>query len=60
MSNAPWSIRKLRELPAAQRSVIVLVDLEGESQRSAAQRLGWSEDAVRGRLARAAPPSASA
>ncbi len=45
--------QEIAQLPAAQRSVIVLVDLEGESQRSAAQRLGWSEDAVRGRLARA-------
>jgi RNA polymerase sigma factor (sigma-70 family) len=45
--------QEIAQLPAAQRSVIVLVDLEGQSQRSAARRLGWSEDAVRGRLARA-------
>ncbi len=52
--------QEIARLPAAQRSVIVLVDLQGESQRSAACRLGWSEDAVRGRLARPVLPSASA
>jgi RNA polymerase sigma factor (sigma-70 family) len=44
---------EIADLPARQRCVIVLVDLEGETQSEAARRLGWSENAVRGRLARA-------
>jgi RNA polymerase sigma factor (sigma-70 family) len=44
---------EIARLPAPQRRVIVLVDLEGETQSEAARRLGWSEAAVRGRLARA-------
>jgi RNA polymerase sigma-70 factor (ECF subfamily) len=39
-------------LPSTQRWVVVLVDLEGQTQSEAARRLGWSEGAVRGRLAR--------
>ena len=44
---------EIAQLPARQRCVIVLVDLEGQTQSEAARRLGWSENAVRGRLARA-------
>ncbi len=43
---------EIAHLPAPQRCVIVLVDLEGQTQSEAARRLGWSENAVRGRLAR--------
>ncbi len=44
---------EIAHLPAKQRAVIVLVDLEGQTQSEAARRLGWSEGSVRGRLARA-------
>ena len=50
--NAPrWTKRSLG--CPRQRCVLVLVDLEGQSQGEAARRLGWSEGSVRGRLARA-------
>jgi RNA polymerase sigma factor (sigma-70 family) len=44
---------EIAHLPAPQRCVIVLVDLEGQTQNEVAHLFGWSEDAVRGRLARA-------
>jgi RNA polymerase sigma factor (sigma-70 family) len=44
---------EISRLSATHRSVVVLVDLEGQTQSEAARRLGWSEGAVRGRLARA-------
>ena len=44
---------EISRLSATHRLVVVLVDLEGQTQSEAARRLGWSEGAVRGRLARA-------
>ncbi len=40
-------------LPAPHRAAIVLCDLEGRGHHEAARLLGWSEGALRGRLARA-------
>jgi RNA polymerase sigma factor (sigma-70 family) len=40
-------------LPVALRSAVVLCDLEGLTYQEAAERLGWTPDTVRGRLARA-------
>ena len=44
---------EIARLPTSQRAAIVLCDLEGLSQRDAARTLGWSEGALRGKLARA-------
>jgi RNA polymerase sigma factor (sigma-70 family) len=44
---------EISHLSVTHRSVVVLIDLEGQTLREAARRLGWSEGAVRGRLARA-------
>jgi RNA polymerase sigma-70 factor (ECF subfamily) len=40
-------------LPEALRAAVVLCDLEGLTYQQAAERLGWTHDTVRGRLARA-------
>src|SRR5262249_48135651 len=45
--------QEIARLSSAHRAVLVLCDLEGRSQQDAAQLLGWSEGALRGRLARA-------
>ncbi len=45
--------QELARLPASDRAVIVACDLEGQAQEQAARRLGLSEGALRGRLARA-------
>ncbi len=45
--------REIARLPAAHRAAIVLCDLEGRTMEDAALQLGWSEGALRGRLARA-------
>ncbi len=45
--------REIARLSASHRAAIVLCDLEGRSSQDAARLLGWSEDALRGRLARA-------
>ncbi len=44
---------EIARLSSAHRSALVLCDLEGRSQQDAARFLGWSEGALRGRLARA-------
>jgi RNA polymerase sigma factor (sigma-70 family) len=44
---------EVARLSASHRAAIVLCDLEGQSQQDAARLLGWSEGALRGRLARA-------
>jgi RNA polymerase sigma factor (sigma-70 family) len=44
---------EIARLPTAHRTVIVLCDLEGQTQHDAARLLGWSEGSLRGRLARA-------
>jgi RNA polymerase sigma factor (sigma-70 family) len=44
---------EIARLSASFRAAIVLCDLEGCSQHDAARQLGWSEGALRGRLARA-------
>jgi RNA polymerase sigma factor (sigma-70 family) len=46
-------LEELERLPDRLRSVVVLCHLEGLTYEAAAQRLGLSEGAVRGRLARA-------
>jgi RNA polymerase sigma factor (sigma-70 family) len=45
--------QEIGRLSAIHRAAVVLCDLEGRSQQDAAQLLGWSEGALRGRLARA-------
>lgn len=45
--------REIARLSSAHRAAVILCDLEGRSQQDAARLLGWSEDALRGRLARA-------
>jgi len=40
-------------LPASHRAAIVACDLQGQTQNDAAGALGWSEGALRGKLARA-------
>ena len=45
--------QEIARLSSAQRTALVLCDLEGRSQQDAARHLGWSEGALRGRLARA-------
>jgi RNA polymerase sigma factor (sigma-70 family) len=45
--------RELDALPGVYRAAVVACDLEGLTRREAAARLGWSEGAVAGRLARA-------
>ena len=50
----PAAIRaEVDRLPDALRRPVVLCDLEGLTRPEAARRLGWTEGAVRGRLARA-------
>ncbi|MHB1557650.1 MAG: sigma-70 family RNA polymerase sigma factor [Isosphaeraceae bacterium] len=44
---------EIARLSSAHRAAVILCDLEGRSQQDAARLLGWSEDALRGRLARA-------
>jgi RNA polymerase sigma factor (sigma-70 family) len=44
---------EIARLSAAHRAAVVLCDLEGQTQHEAARVLGWSEGALRGRLARA-------
>jgi RNA polymerase sigma factor (sigma-70 family) len=44
---------EIARLPTAHRTAIVLCDLQGQTQHDAARLLGWSEGALRGRLARA-------
>ena len=44
---------EIARLSAPHRAAVVLCDLEGQTQHEAARRLGWSEGALRGRLARA-------
>ncbi len=45
--------QEIARLSSAHRTALVLCDLEGRSQQDAARLLGWSEGALRGRLARA-------
>jgi len=45
--------REIAQLSAAHRAAIVLCDLEGQTMEDAALQLGWSQDSLRGRLARA-------
>jgi RNA polymerase sigma factor (sigma-70 family) len=56
---SPWSElrpiidQELGRLPDKYREPIILCDLEGQTRKAAAQRLGWSEGTLSGRLARA-------
>ncbi len=45
--------QEIARLSSAHRTALVLCDLEGRSPQDAARLLGWSEGALRGRLARA-------
>jgi RNA polymerase sigma factor (sigma-70 family) len=45
--------RELAALPDVYRTAVVLCDLEGLSRKDAAERLGWSEGTLSGRLFRA-------
>ncbi|HVL13664.1 MAG TPA: RNA polymerase sigma factor, partial [Gemmata sp.] len=45
--------RAVRKLPEVYRAAVVACDLEGLSRRDAAERLGWKEGTLSGRLARA-------
>ncbi len=45
--------RELERLPEAYRAAVVLCDLEGLPRRAAADRLGWPEGTLSGRLFRA-------
>jgi hypothetical protein len=44
---------ELRRLPERYRAVVMLCDLEGLTQKQAADQLGWPDGTVRSRLARA-------
>src|SRR5262249_52778872 len=44
--------QELNRLPAAYRAAVVACDLEGQTRKEAAGRLGWSEGTVASRLAR--------
>ena len=43
--------RELAALPEVYRAAVVVCDLEGLGRRKAAERLGWSEGTLSGRLA---------
>ena len=45
--------RVVFKLPEVYRAAVVACDLEGLSRKDAAERLGWSEGTLSGRLARA-------
>ena len=45
--------RELAALPEVYRAAVVVCDLEGLCRKEAAERLGWSEGTLSGRLARA-------
>jgi RNA polymerase sigma factor (sigma-70 family) len=45
--------RVISKLPEVYRAAVVACDLEGLSRKEAAERLGWSEGTLSGRLARA-------